>query len=146
MAEGVSKAKEVQKSVTLPPVVPDEKLKEAIIRKNYPKEVEEDLLERFEERLIINKSQITPRSSIQGLEAGGFDYQGKSPLRNKPPRRKEPSSSSSWGRGTHGLGAGADLHTQKGSTFKVAILPQMETRVIPLSKIFLLRQIKMLFL
>ena len=141
------KPKKFKKSVTLPPVVPDEKLREAIIRKNYPKEVEEDLLERFEERLIINKSQITPQILYTRIEAGGFDYQGKISLA-KQASSKEGTVVQLFMGGEELMALALELTytPKKEALFKVAILPQMETRVIPLSKIFLLRQIKMLFL
>ncbi len=125
----------------------DETIREAIMKKNYPKEAEEDLLERFEERLIISKTQLAPQILYTRIEAGGFDYQGKISLA-KQASSKEGTVVQLFMGGEEVMALALELTytPNKEALFKVAILPQMETRVIPLSKIFLLRQIKMLFL
>ncbi|HRV24504.1 MAG TPA: hypothetical protein P5046_04730, partial [Sphaerochaeta sp.] len=139
--------KRIGKRATIPPVELDRNLKEAIIRKNYPKEVEEDLLERFEERLVINESQLAPQILHTRIEAGGFDYQGKISLA-KQASSKEGTVVQLFMGGEELMALALELTytPKKEALFKVAILPQMETRVIPLSKIFLLRRTKMLFL
>ncbi|NLZ76503.1 MAG: hypothetical protein GX911_00835 [Spirochaetales bacterium] len=138
----------IGRKVTLPPVKLDENLREAIRRKIYPKEVEEDLLERFEERLIITSSQIAPQILHTRIEAGGFDYQGKISLAKQAASKEGTVVQLFMGGGEELMALALELTytPNKEALFKVAILPQMEMRVIPLSKIFLLRRIKMLFL
>lgn len=145
--DDLQRPKRIQRTVEIPPVMLDETIREAIMKKNYPKEAEEDLLERFEERLIISKTQLAPQILYTRIEAGGFDYQGKISLA-KQASSKEGTVVQLFMGGEEVMALALELTytPNKEALFKVAILPQMETRVIPLSKIFLLRQIKMLFL
>lgn len=139
--------KSLNQLVELPDFELDERLKEAILKKKYAKAEETDLLERFEERLIINSSQLAAQVLYTRIEAGGFDYQGKISLA-KQASSKEGTIVQLFMGSEEVMALAMELTytPTKEALFKVAILPQMETRVIPLSKIFLLRQIKMLFL
>ncbi|MFA5698212.1 MAG: hypothetical protein WC954_00545 [Sphaerochaeta sp.] len=127
--------------------VVDETLKAKIEAQGFKKDQERDLLERVDERLIITESQIAPQVLYTRIEAGGFDYQGKISLA-KNAAAKEGTIVQLFMGSEEVMALALELTytPTKEALFKVSILPQMETRVIPLSKIFLLRQIKMLFL
>ncbi|MFA6846233.1 MAG: hypothetical protein WCR02_10940, partial [Sphaerochaetaceae bacterium] len=98
---------------------------------------------RFEQKLILDKSQIANQVVNGSIEAGGFDYQGKLALCRQAIGKPNMALLLQL--------ADQDVMVQplelvytvdKEAMLKAQIMPSLEIKIIPVSKVFLVRLFK----
>lgn len=118
----------------------DEALGAAIEAAKLTKEQKGDLKSRYEQRLIINKSQIAAQVLDSVTEASGLDYQGKLSLCRQAVGKKHIILEL-WVDGEHLTVWATELTTggDNEAFLQVSVLPDKDERVIPVRKIFSVR-------
>ena len=121
----------------------DKVLHDVIQEKSLPVSVKQNLLSRFEQKLILDKSQIANQVVNGSIEAGGFDYQGKLALCRQAIGKPNMALLLQL--------ADQDVMVQplelvytvdKEAMLKAQIMPSLEIKIIPVSKVFLVRLFK----
>ncbi len=147
----IQKASQLEKSDTLgvmaaepmgKPVL-DPTLPLAIEESNLSKAQKEDTLHRYQSRMIVRKSQIAAHILNPVIEAGGFDYQGKVSLCKQASGRNDLVLELQLPEQELVVQALEIAYTpQKEALLKAAIMPTMEVKILPVSKIFLVRLVR----
>lgn len=102
-----------------------------------------DLEQRFKAKMILVEDQIVPQVVNGVIEAGGFDYQGKVGLCRNAVGKKNIALQLMLPEQELIVQALEVAYTaQKEALLKAAVMPDMEVKIIPVSKIFLVRQLR----
>ncbi|MDD4450667.1 MAG: hypothetical protein PHS76_08160, partial [Sphaerochaeta sp.] len=126
-----------------PQVSPDEALKQEIELAPFTSAQKQDLLHRFQAKLILSSSQIVAQVINTAIEAGGFDYQGKVSLARQAAGRKDVALQLQLTDQELVVQALEVAYTvQREALLKVAVMPTMEVKILPISKIFLIRLVR----
>jgi hypothetical protein len=124
----------------------DESLRQAIAKADLSKAEREDLEHRFQSRTILLPSQIVPQVLNPILEAGGFDYQGKVSLCKQAAGKKDILLELQLPDQELIVQALELAFTpQKEALLKAAVMPSMEVKILPVSKLFLIRLVRFHF-
>ncbi|WP_320121224.1 hypothetical protein [uncultured Sphaerochaeta sp.] len=124
----------------------DESLRQAIAKADLSKAEREDLEHRFQSRIILLPSQIVPQVLNPILEAGGFDYQGKVSLCKQAAGKKDILLELQLPDQELIVQALELAFTpQKEALLKAAVMPSMEVKILPVSKLFLIRLVRFHF-
>jgi hypothetical protein len=154
LRERIGKAATLRQITTLPchPRKPvekaplDESLRQAIAKADLSKAEREDLEHRFQSRIILLPSQIVPQVLNPILEAGGFDYQGKVSLCKQAAGKKDILLELQLPDQELIVQALELAFTpQKEALLKAAVMPSMEVKILPVSKLFLIRLVRFHF-
>ncbi len=126
-----------------PQVSPDEALKQEIELAPFTSAQKQDLLHRFQAKLILSSSQIVAQVINTAIEAGGFDYQGKVSLARQAAGRKDVALQLQLTDQELVVQALEVAYTvRREALLKVAVMPTMEVKILPISKIFLIRLVR----
>ncbi len=118
-------------------------LLEAIQNAKLSGEQRADLEHRFHAKLIYAKEQIVAQVLNTVLEAGGFDYQGKVSLCRQAAGKTNIALELQLTDQELVVQALEVAYTpQKEALLKAAVMPTMEVKIIPVSKIFLVRLVR----
>lgn len=121
----------------------DESLREAIENSSFTQAQKQDLLHRYQARMILSPSQIVGQVLNAVIEAGGFDYQGKISLARQAAGRKDVALQLQLTDQELVVQAIEVAYTaQREALLKAAVLPTMEVKILPISKIFLIRLVR----
>lgn len=102
-----------------------------------------DLEQRFKAKMILVEDQIVAQVVNGVIEAGGFDYQGKVGLCRNAVGKKNIALQLMLPDQELIVQALEVAYTaQKEALLKAAVMPDMEVKIIPVSKIFLVRQLR----
>ncbi|MGE4453928.1 MAG: hypothetical protein AB7D92_05290 [Sphaerochaeta sp.] len=135
-----------QASMLVQKAQPDEEIRQAIAKASLSKAEREDLEHRFQRRMIISSSQIVPQILNPILEAGGFDYQGKVGLCKQASGKKDILLELQLPDQELIVQALELAFTpQKEALLKAAVMPTMEVKILPVSKLFLVRLVRFHF-
>ncbi len=122
---------------------PETEIREAIENQNLTVTQRQDLLQRYESRMILSKEQIVGQIVNGVIEAGGFDYQGKVSLCRQAAGKKNLALQLQLTDQELVVQALEVAYTpQKEALLKAAVMPTMEVKIIPVSKIFMVRQLR----
>lgn len=98
---------------------------------------------RYQAKMILHESQIAPHIINNVIEAGGFDYQGKVSLCKQAVGKKNIALQLQLTDQELVVQALELAFTaQKEALLKAAVMPQMEIKILPVSKIFLVRLVR----
>ena len=118
-------------------------IKKAIEDFNLTVEQRQDHEHRYLGKLIVHTSQIAEQVINTAIEAGGFDYQGKVSLCKQAVGKKNIALQLQLTDQELVVQALELAFTpQKEALLKVAVMPQMEVKILPVSKIFLVRLVR----
>ncbi len=121
----------------------DNLLLEAIRTAKLTDEQRSDLEHRFHAKMILAKEQIVAQILNTVLEAGGFDYQGKVSLCRQAAGKTNIALELQLTDQELVVHALEVAYTpQKEALLKAAVMPTMEVKIIPVSKIFLVRLVR----
>jgi hypothetical protein len=121
----------------------DNRLLEAIQTAKLTDEQRSDLEHRYHARMILTKEQIVAQVLNTVLEAGGFDYQGKVSLCRQASGKTNIALELQLTDQELVVQALEVAYTpQKEALLKAAVMPTMEVKIIPVSKIFLVRLVR----
>ncbi len=124
----------------------DESLRQAIAKADLSKAEREDIEHRFQSRIILLPSQVVPQVLNPILEAGGFDYQGKVSLCKQAAGKKDILLELQLPDQELIVQALELAFTpQKEALLKAAVMPSMEVKILPVSKLFLIRLVRFHF-
>ncbi len=102
-----------------------------------------DLEQRFRAKMILVEDQIVAQVVSGVVEAGGFDYQGKVGLcRNAVGKKNIALQLMLPEQELIVQALEVAYTTEKEALLKAAVMPDMEVKIIPVSKIFLVRQLR----
>ena len=103
----------------------------------------QDFEHRYKARMILVEDQIVPQVVNGVIEAGGFDYQGKVGLCRQAVGKQNIALQLQLTDQELVVQALEVAYTpQKEALLKAAVMPTMEVKIIPVSKIFLVRQLR----
>jgi hypothetical protein len=103
----------------------------------------QDLLQRYDSRMILSTTQIIGQIVNGVIEAGGFDYQGKVSLCRQAVGKDNIALQLQLTDQELVVQALEVAYTpQKEALLKAAVMPTMEVKIIPVSKIFMVRQLR----
>jgi len=118
----------------------DPDIKETIAKGALNESVRRGLFARYEDKLIVDKTQIRNVPMEDSQEAGGFDYQGKVSLLRHALSLKNTLINLQVGQDELLVKPQELTKTTDGEMLlKASILPLGESRLIPVGKIFLIR-------
>lgn len=121
----------------------DDELRQAIENAPFTGAQKQDLLHRFQAKMILSPSQIVAQVINTVIEAGGFDYQGKVSLARQAVGRKDVALQLQLTDQELVVQALEVAYTvQREALLKVAVMPTMEVKILPISKIFLIRFVR----
>ena len=121
----------------------DKSLRLAIEVSRFTKAEKADLEQRFKAKMILVKEQIVAQVVNGVVEAGGFDYQGKVGLCRNAVGKKNIALQLMLPEQELIVQALEVAYTaDKEALLKAAVMPDMEVKIIPVSKIFLVRQLR----
>ncbi len=121
----------------------DESLRLEIERTSFTPAQKQDLLHRLQAKMILSSSQIVAQVLNTTIEAGGFDYQGKVSLARQAVGRKDVALQLQLTDQELVAQALEVAYTvQREALLKVAVMPTMEVKILPISKIFLIRLVR----
>ena len=121
----------------------DTSIREAIENANLTPAQRQDLLQRYDARMILSTSQIIGQIVNGVIEAGGFDYQGKVSLCRQAAGKDNIALQLQLTDQELVVQALEVAYTpQKEALLKAAVMPTMEVKIIPVSKIFMVRQLR----
>lgn len=121
----------------------DEALRQAIESAPFTSSQRQDLLHRLQAKMILSPSQIVAQVINTVIEAGGFDYQGKVSLARQAVGRKDVALQLQLTDQELVVQALEVAYTvQHEALLKVAVMPTMEVKILPISKIFLIRFVR----
>jgi hypothetical protein len=121
----------------------DKEIFKAIELANLNSAQRQDLLQRYESRMILSTSQIVGQIVNGVIEAGGFDYQGKVSLCRQAVGKANIALQLQLTDLELVVQALEVAYTpQKEALLKAAVMPTMEVKIIPVSKIFMVRQLR----
>jgi hypothetical protein len=121
----------------------DKEIYNAIELANLNPAQRQDLLQRYEARMILSTSQIVAQIVNGVIEAGGFDYQGKVSLCRQAVGKENIALQLQLTDQELVVQALEVAYTpQKEALLKAAVMPTMEVKIIPVSKIFMVRQLR----
>ncbi len=125
------------------PAPPDKILRMNIETAKLSKAERSDLEQRFKAKMILVEDQIVAQVVNGVIEAGGFDYQGKVGLCRNAVGKKNIALQLMLPDQELIVQALEVAYTaQKEALLKAAVMPDMEVKIIPVSKIFLVRQLR----
>jgi len=125
-----------------PPLV-DKTLRLTIETAKLSKAERADLEQRFKAKMILVEDQVVAQVVNGVIEAGGFDYQGKVGLCRNAVGKKNIALQLMLPDQELIVQALEVAYTaQKEALLKAAVMPDMEVKIIPVSKIFLVRQLR----
>ncbi len=125
------------------PVSLDKELRMKIETAKLTKAERSDLEQRFKAKMILVEEQIVAQVVNGVIEAGGFDYQGKVGLCRNAVGKKNIALQLMLPDQELIVQALEVAYTaQKEALLKAAVMPDMEVKIIPVSKIFLVRQLR----
>jgi hypothetical protein len=103
----------------------------------------QDLLHRYHAKMILSEEQIVAQVINPIIEAGGFDYQGKVSLARQAVGKKDIALQLQLTDQELVVQALEVAYTpQKEALLKAAVMPTMEVKILPISKIFLIRLVR----
>jgi len=121
----------------------DKDLRLIIETTKLSKAEQSDLEQRFKAKMILVEDQIVAQVVNGVIEAGGFDYQGKVGLCRNAVGKKNIALQLMLPDQELIVQALEVAYTaQKEALLKAAVMPDMEVKIIPVSKIFLVRQLR----
>lgn len=127
---------------TVRPMI-DESLQREIESSSFSQAQKQDLLHRFHAKMILSSSQIVAQVINTTIEAGGFDYQGKVSLARQAVGRKDVALQLQLTDQELVVQALEVAYTvQREALLKAAVMPTMEVKILPISKIFLIRLVR----
>ena len=125
------------------PVMLDKTLHMAIETAKLTKAERSDLEQRFKAKMILIEEQVVAQVVNGVIEAGGFDYQGKVGLCRNAVGKHNIALQLMLPEQELIVQALEIAYTaQKEALLKAAVMPDMEVKIIPVSKIFLVRQLR----
>ena len=125
------------------PSLPDKGLSLQIETAKLTKAERSDLEQRFKAKMILVEDQIVAQVVNGVVEAGGFDYQGKVGLcRNAVGKNNIALQLMLPDQELIVQALEVAYTAQKEALLKAAVMPNMEVKIIPVSKIFLVRQLR----
>ncbi|HAF85897.1 MAG TPA: hypothetical protein DCG32_05925 [Sphaerochaeta sp.] len=125
------------------PAMLDQTLHLAIETMKLTKAERSDLEQRFKAKMILVEDQIVAQVVNGVIEAGGFDYQGKVGLCRNAVGKHNIALQLMLPEQELIVQALEVAYTaQKEALLKAAVMPDMEVKIIPVSKIFLVRQLR----
>ncbi len=125
------------------PAALDKVLRMEIETGKFTKAEKSDLEQRFKAKMILVEEQIVAQVVSGVVEAGGFDYQGKVGLCRNAVGKKDIALQLMLPDEELIVQALEVAYTtEKEALLKAAVMPDMEVRIIPVSKIFLVRQLR----
>lgn len=134
---------EVPTMQEIKPTVLDKDLRLAIENAKLSKAERSDLEQRFKAKMILVKDQVVAQVVNGVVEAGGFDYQGKVGLcRNAVGKNNIALQLMLPDQELIVQALEVAYTAQKEALLKAAVMPDMEVKIIPVSKIFLVRQLR----
>jgi DNA-binding Lrp family transcriptional regulator len=102
-----------------------------------------DLLQRFESRMVLTERQIVGQVVNGVIEAGGFDYQGKVSLCKQAAGKQNIALQLQLTDEELTVQALEVAFTpQREALLRAAVMPTMEVKIIPVSKIFKVKQLR----
>ncbi|AEV28481.1 hypothetical protein SpiGrapes_0639 [Sphaerochaeta pleomorpha str. Grapes] len=121
----------------------DTSIREVIENANLTPSQRQDLLQRYDARMILSTTQIIGQIVNGVIEAGGFDYQGKVSLCRQAAGKDNIALQLQLTDQELVVQALEVAYTpQKEALLKAAVMPTMEVKIIPVSKIFMVRQLR----
>ena len=121
----------------------DPSIANAIEKATLTSSQRQDLEHRYNARMILIEEQIVPQVVNGVIEAGGFDYQGKVGLCRQAVGKQNIALQLQLTDQELVVQALEVAYTpQKEALLKAAVMPTMEVKIIPVSKIFLVRQLR----
>lgn len=125
------------------PATLDKGLQLAIETAKLTKSERSDLEQRFKAKMVLIEDQVVAQVVNGVIEAGGFDYQGKVGLCRNAVGKKNIALQLMLPDQELIVQALEVAYTaQKEALLKAAVMPDMEVKIIPVSKIFLVRQLR----
>lgn len=136
-------------TITTPVILEQEKQKRestiqsAIEKATLTKAQRSDIEQRYKARMILVEEQIVPQVVNGTIEAGGFDYQGKVGLcRNAVGKNNIALQLQLTDQELIVQALEVAYTPQKEALLKASVMPNREVKIIPVSKIFLVRQLR----
>ncbi len=134
---------EIPSSKEIHPSLLDKTLRMTIETAKLSKAERSDLEQRFKAKMILVEEQVVAQVVNGVVEAGGFDYQGKVGLCRNAVGKKNIALQLMLPDQELIVQALEVAYTaQKEALLKAAVMPDMEVKIIPVSKIFLVRQLR----
>ena len=134
---------DIPTSYAIHPAPLDKVLRMKIETAKLSKAERSDLEQRFKAKMILVEDQIVAQVVNGVIEAGGFDYQGKVGLCRNAVGKKNIALQLMLPDQELIVQALEVAYTaQKEALLKAAVMPDMEVKIIPVSKIFLVRQLR----
>jgi hypothetical protein len=124
-------------------MITDESLQREIESSPFTQAQKQDLLHRFHAKMILSSSQVVAQAINTTIEAGGFDYQGKVSLVRQAVGRKDVALQLQLTDQELVVQALEVAYTvEREALLKAAVMPTMEVKILPISKIFLIQLVR----